>query len=143
MYTYKYPRPSLTADILVVDTEWEHVLLIKRGHDPYKGCWAFPGGFFDMNDDTIMATAQRELEEETGISDIAMQELFTASRKGRDPRGRTVSVVFLAEVNRASVNPHSGDDADEAKWFSIEELPNLAFDHAEIMEKAIKAHKER
>ena len=138
MYTYKYPRPAVTADIMVFDTEYKNILLILRGNDPFKNCWAFPGGFFDMEDRDIEHTATRELEEETGLSGIPLHEFCVASREGRDPRGRTVTVVFEAAVNPADVNPQGGDDASEARWFPLSDLPPLAFDHSEILEKWIK-----
>ncbi|MBP5190753.1 MAG: NUDIX hydrolase, partial [Bacteroidales bacterium] len=96
MYTYKYPRPALTADIALFNLDSTQVMLIRRGNEPFKDCWAFPGGFFDMTDRDIEHTATRELEEETGLKDIALTERFVASREGRDPRGRTVSVIFTA-----------------------------------------------
>ncbi|MBO4751148.1 MAG: NUDIX hydrolase [Bacteroidales bacterium] len=140
MYTYKYPRPALTADIVLLDAERREVLLIKRGNEPFRDCWAFPGGFFDMDDETIEATARRELKEETGVEDVKLEELCTASKKGRDPRGRTVTVVFVALVDRTKINAKGSDDAKEARWFGLDELPQLAFDHAEILQKAIKKY---
>ena len=140
MYTYKYPRPALTADVILLDKMRREVLLIERANEPFKGCWAFPGGFFDMDDETIEATARRELKEETGVDDVGLEELCTASKKGRDPRGRTVTVVFAALVDRTKINAKGDDDAKEARWFGLDELPQLAFDHAEILKKAIKKY---
>lgn len=137
-YTYQYPRPSLTADIVVFDTSTTKVLLIRRGREPYKDHWAFPGGFFDMTDADIEHTAARELEEETGLTGIALRMAHVASREGRDPRGRTVSVIFVAHINPASHHPQGGDDAAETRWFSLDELPPLAFDHSEILEKIVR-----
>ena len=135
MYTYEYPRPALTADIVVFDLERQNVLLIKRGNEPYRDCWAFPGGFFDMSDRDIEHTAARELEEETGLCGVPLRMACVASREGRDPRGRTVSVIFTAVVDPATVNPRGGDDAKEARWWPVDTLPPLAFDHAEVMDK--------
>ncbi len=135
MYTYEYPRPALTADIMVFNTFCTEILLIRRGNEPFKNCWAFPGGFFDMSDRDIEHTAVRELEEETGLVDIPLSEFCVASREGRDPRGRTVTVVFTARVNPDEVNPKGGDDACEARWFPLDNLPPLAFDHDEIIGK--------
>lgn len=135
MYTYRYPRPSVTADIAILSLDLQQVLLIRRGNDPFKGMWALPGGFFDMEDDDIACTARRELQEETGLADIPLYEVCTASRRDRDPRGRTVSVVFAAKVDPSQVRPLAGDDAAEARWFPLADLPPLAFDHGEIMQK--------
>ena len=140
MYSYAYPRPALTADIVLLDRGRREVLLIKRGHEPFKDCWAFPGGFFDEEDESIEATARRELKEETDVEEVMLEELCTASKKGRDPRGRTVTVVFAALVDRTKINAKGDDDAKEARWFGLEELPQLAFDHAEILKKAIKKY---
>jgi len=140
MYSYAYPRPALTADIVLLDRGRREVLMIKRGHEPFKDCWAFPGGFFDEEDESIEATARRELKEETDVEEVMLEELCVASKKGRDPRGRTVTVVFAALVDKEAINPRGGDDAKEARWFPLDELPPLAFDHAEIMQKAIKKY---
>lgn len=138
MYAYPYPRPSLTADVLVFADEGKSVLLVLRGNEPYKGMWAFPGGFFDMEDYDIEHTAARELQEETGLTGIPLTLIGIGSRKGRDPRGRTVSVVFMGDVDRAQVHPKGGDDATQAQWFSLDALPPLAFDHSEILQKALR-----
>ncbi|MDY5969949.1 MAG: NUDIX hydrolase [Bacteroidales bacterium] len=138
-YTYAYPRPAVTADILVFADDGRSLLLIQRGNDPYQGLWAFPGGFFDMSDTDIEHTAARELEEETGLANIPLALVAVASREGRDPRGRTVTVAFMADVNRQSVELRAGDDAKLAQWFPLDELPPLAFDHSEILEKALRA----
>lgn len=142
-YTYDYPRPAVTADILVFADEGRSLLLIQRGNEPFKGMWAFPGGFFDMSDADIEHTASRELEEETGLSGLPLTLIGIASRKGRDPRGRTVTAAFMADVQRQSVTPRAGDDAKLAQWFPLDALPPLAFDHAEILEKALLARQER
>ena len=141
MYTYEYPRPALTADIVLFSPDSTQVLLIRRGHEPFKDRWAFPGGFFDMSDRDIEHTATRELEEETGLKGIALKECFVASREGRDPRGRTVSVIFSARVDPSQVNAHGGDDAAEARWFPIDQLPPLAFDHDEVLARLLQEQK--
>lgn len=138
MFSYPYPRPALTADIVLLDAERREVLLIRRGNEPFRDCWAFPGGFFDMDDESIEATARRELKEETGLDVVCLEELCTASKAGRDPRGRTVSVVFVGVVDRTRLNARGADDAKEARWFPLDSLPQLAFDHGEILQKAIK-----
>lgn len=133
MYTYEYPRPALTADIVLFDNTKSQVLLIKRGHEPFKDHWAFPGGFFDMSDTDIEHTAHRELEEETGLRDVKLSLIHVASKEGRDPRGRTVTVIFTGQVDADKVVPRGGDDAKEAQWFRLDSLPPLAFDHDEIL----------
>lgn len=138
MYTYEYPRPALTADIALFNLDETEILLIRRGNEPYKNCWALPGGFFDMNDRDIEHTAARELEEETGLSNIELIQRLVASRDGRDPRGRTVSIVFSGHVDTSIVCPKGGDDAAEARWFPVKNPPQLAFDHDEILEKLTK-----
>ena len=135
-YTYKYPRPAVTADCVVMTTESEpRVLLIQRGGDPYKGHWAIPGGFLNM-DETTEQCAIRELEEETGLKIDQVHQIGAYSKVDRDPRGRTISVAYLAIVNQP-FEVSGQDDAAEAKWHSIKALPPLAFDHEEIMADAI------
>jgi 8-oxo-dGTP diphosphatase len=135
-YTYKYPRPALTADCIVFTTDAvPQVLLIERGNDPYKGCWAFPGGFLNM-DETTEQCAIRELEEETGLKIEKAHQVGAYSKVDRDPRGRTVTVAYLAIVDKP-LSVKGQDDAARAEWFPIDALPPLAFDHAEIMSDAI------
>ena len=136
-YTYKYPRPAVTADCIVITKETEpKVLLIQRGNEPYKGCWAFPGGFMDM-DETTEQCAIRELEEETELVVSHVQQVGAYSKVDRDPRGRTITVAYLALID--SPVPIKGqDDAASAQWFPLSTLPPLAFDHAEIMRDAVK-----
>lgn len=141
MYTYEYPRPALTADIALFSLDCKQILLIRRGNEPYKDCWALPGGFFDMTDRDIEHTATRELQEETGLSGIALTECFVASREGRDPRGRTVSVIFSARVDPSQVNARGDDDAAEARWFPVDQLPPLAFDHNEVLTRLLQEQK--
>ncbi len=136
-YTYKYPRPAVTADCVVITKEKEpKVLLIQRGNEPFKGCWAFPGGFMNM-DETTEQCAIRELEEETGLVVSNLQQIGAYSKVDRDPRGRTVTVAYLASVD-ASVPVMGQDDAAKAEWFPLSALPPLAFDHEEIMRDAIR-----
>ncbi len=137
-YTYKYPRPAVTADCIVITKEAEpKVLLIQRGDEPYKGCWAFPGGFMEI-DETTEQCAIRELEEETGLKVDEVHQIGAFSKVDRDPRGRTVTVAYLAFVD-TPVEVKGQDDAANAEWFPLSALPALAFDHADIM-KAVKAH---
>lgn len=137
-YTYKYPRPAVTADCVVITKDEDpKVLLIKRKNDPYKDCWAIPGGFLNM-DETLMQCAYRELQEETGITAktiVDIQEIGSYSQIDRDPRGRTITAAFLAIIEHV-VNVKGQDDATQAKWFPIDELPPLAFDHEDIIADA-------
>ena len=138
-YTYKYPRPAVTADCIVIAQEPEaKVLLIERADDPYKGCWAFPGGFLNM-DETTEQCAIRELEEETGMKVGVIHQIGAYSKVDRDPRGRTVTVAYLAIVDR-SLPVIGGDDAAKAEWWSLTALPKLAFDHDMIMQDAIRIY---
>ena len=140
-YTYKYPRPAVTADCVVVTHENEpKVLLIQRGNPPFKGCWAFPGGFMNM-DETTEQCVIRELEEETGLKVSELQQIGAYSKVDRDPRGRTVTVAYLVRID-VPVAVIGQDDASKAEWFSLLALPQLAFDHADIMRDAIRKYKE-
>lgn len=134
-FTYDYPRPAVTADCVVIAKENEpKVLLIQRGNEPFKGCWAFPGGFMNM-DETTEQCAVRELEEETGLKVTEIKQIGAYSKVDRDPRGRTVTVAYLVVIDKAKA-VKGGDDAAKAQWFPISGLPKLAFDHEEIMKDA-------
>lgn len=135
-YTYKYPRPAVTTDCVVFTQEEEpKVLLIQRGNEPYKGCWAFPGGFMNM-EETAEECAVRELKEETGLTVKQIQQIGAYSKVDRDPRGRTISIAYLAIVD-APTAVSGMDDAAKAAWFPLSSLPDLAFDHQDIMADAI------
>lgn len=136
-YTYDYPRPCVTTDCLIfrkVDTAWS-LLLIKRGNEPFKGCWALPGGFLEMDED-LDTCAARELQEETGLTGIELHQLYAFGAPHRDPRHRTISVAFwgVDETNQQAVG---SDDATKAQWFALDKLPGLAFDHELIIQKAL------
>ena len=135
-YTYKYPRPAVTADMIVVTEEAEpKILLIQRGGEPFKGCWAFPGGFMDM-DETTEQCARRELKEETGLEVGEITQVGAYSKVDRDPRGRTITVAYITRIPEPL--PVQGlDDAAQAKWWPVNALPPLAFDHAEILRDAL------
>lgn len=135
-YIYKYPRPAVTADCVVVTREKEpQVLLIQRGNPPFKGCWAFPGGFMNM-DETTEQCAIRELEEETGLKVSELQQIGAYSKVDRDPRGRTVTIAYLVRVDKP-VAVIGQDDAAQAEWWPLSALPQLAFDHEDIMRDAL------
>lgn len=135
-FCYDYPRPSVTVDIVVLTKEPRpRVLLIQRKQPPFEGAWALPGGFIDM-DETLEASARRELEEETGIKVGKLAQLAVFGDPGRDPRGRTISVVYLTRVTLNQVKPIAADDAVAAAWFPLTQPPKLAFDHRDILKLA-------
>ncbi|HYT90708.1 MAG TPA: NUDIX hydrolase [Gemmataceae bacterium] len=135
-YCYEYPRPSVTVDVVIVTREQNpRVLLIRRKHEPFAGMWAIPGGFLDM-EETLEAGAARELLEETGIRAADLEQLHAFGDPGRDPRGRTVSVAYLARVDVDAVQPQAADDAAEVAWHDLTRPPPLAFDHEKILECA-------
>ena len=134
-YVYKYPRPAVTADCIVFSRYPKpQVLLIRRGNEPFKGEWAFPGGFLNM-DETVQECARRELEEETGL--VVQDIHLVYSRLGRDPRGHTVTPAFLSIMDYP-LDVCGGDDAAQAQWFPLNQLPVLAFDHGEIISDAMR-----
>lgn len=137
-YTYEYPRPSLTVDCVVfgIDDENLKVLLIQRGAPPFEGRWALPGGFVHMNE-SLDDAARRELQEETGLERIYLEQLYTFGEPKRDPRGRVVSVAYYALVKLSDHRVHAATDAREARWFSVWETPALAFDHEKLLETAL------
>src|ERR1043165_750364 len=130
-YTYQYPRAALTVDCVVFgfDDQELKVLLIERGLEPFKGKWALPGGFVRV-DETLDDAARRELEEETGLKDVFLEQLYTFGAVDRDPRERVVSVAYYALVKPADHITAASTDAAEARWFPVSEVPSLAFDHA-------------
>ena len=152
-YTYEYPRPSLTVDCVIFgfdpNASFLKVLLIRRGDEPFKGQWANPGGFVEVSDEgdqgeSIDDAARRELEEETGIKVAYLEQLYTFGTPGRDPRGRVVTVAYVALVNQKEYQVSAGSDAAEAAWFPIEEalegdnVGPLAFDHRKILKLAVQ-----
>lgn len=135
-HCYEYPRPAVTVDVVVL-TDDAAILLVKRRSDPFAGRWALPGGFIDM-DETLADAAARELAEETGVAGLNLRQLKAFDDPDRDPRARTIGVAFLSEVNgRPDVT--AGDDAAEAAWHSLADLPPLAFDHDQIVACALAA----
>ena len=142
LYCYKYPHPAVTTDCVIFgfDGEKLNVLLVKRGGPPYLGWWAFPGGFVKM-DESAETSARRELKEETQLSAGYMEQLHTYSAPGRDSRERVITIAYLALVRISEVK--GGDDAAEAQWFPIDQVPHLAFDHDYILRDALARLRER
>ena len=133
-----HPHPFVTVDSVLFslrDGDLQ-VLLIRRKRPPFEGAWAIPGGFVEI-DETLEAAARRELQEETGLTGIALEQLYTFGDPGRDPRGRSITVAYFAAIPTASPNARAGDDAAEAGWWSIYNLPPLAFDHDKILSYAL------
>ena len=141
-YCYKYPHPAVTADCVIFGFDGLNlkVLLIQRGIEPFKGRWAFPGGFMQM-DETIEECARRELQEETGLVVNTVDQFHIFSDVNRDPRERVLTVAHYALVRLADVE--GGDDAARAQWFAQDEIPSLAFDHDRILRMALSTLKER
>ncbi len=133
-HTYKYPRPAMTVDIVVfaLDEEDLKVMLIQRDLEPFAGEWALPGGFVHV-DETLDEAARRELEEETGLKNIFLEQLYTFGDVDRDPRERVVTVAYYALVNLEGHNVRASTDARNAAWFAVSDLPELAFDHEHIL----------
>ena len=138
-YTYKYPRPAVTADCVVITHKAEpRVLFIKRGGEPFKDCWAIPGGFMEKGETTEQC-AVRELKEETNIVISDLHQIGVHSKVDRDPRGRTVSVAYLAITDKIQFAVGQ-DDAAEVKWWPLTALPKMAFDHDDIMRDAVRLY---
>lgn len=138
-YTYDHPRPALTVDCVIFGLDRSSklkILLIRRGSEPFKDSWALPGGFVEMDED-LETAALRELEEETGVKNVFIEQLYTFGAPNRDPRGRVVSVAYFALVNLEEHPVAAASDAGGVKWFETEKLPTLAFDHRLIMNVAI------
>ncbi len=133
-----YDRPSVTVDVVLFAFRANdlQVLLIRRGNWPYQGYWAIPGGFIQM-DETLEQSALRELREETGVEDVYLEQLYTFGDPARDPRSRVISVAYFALVGAEQAGQVQGaDDAAEARWWSMAQLPPLAFDHDRVLRYA-------
>lgn len=143
-YSYKYPHPAVTTDCVIFgfDGKRLHILLVERGIEPFKGSWALPGGFLNM-DETAEEGAARELAEETHVEDVYLEQFHVFSSVHRDPRERVITVAFYALVRKSDYQVIAGDDAARAMWFEVDELPPLAFDHEEIIDKARECLKEK
>ena len=139
MYTYEYPRPTVTVDIAIFRPLGEEyqILLIQRARAPYKGKYALPGGFIEM-DESLEAAARRELFEETGVNNVQLSQIRTFGDPERDPRGRVISTCFGCVLGVGDqIQIQAGDDAADADWFGLNDLPPLAFDHAILIQVAI------
>ena len=137
MFSYEYPHPAVTVDIAIFTLRDEELklLLIRRGAKPYKGKWALPGGFIHM-DESLEVAARRELEEETGVSGVFLEQLYTYGAPKRDPRERVITVAYYALIPSDRIEIRAASDAEAVGWFAIDEIPNLAFDHEEILSTA-------
>jgi|SRR5579859_2713210 len=135
----QWERPSVTVDVVILSLQEGDLkaLLIKRRNWPFEGYWAIPGGFIEMRE-SLEASARRELEEETGLRDLYMEQLYTFGDPDRDPRTRVITVAYLALVDYRQLHPNAADDAGEVGWFSMYDLPALAFDHAKILDYTLK-----
>lgn len=136
-YCYAYPHPAVTTDMVlftILDSQLQ-ILLIKRAAEPFRDVWALPGGFLDI-DESLEACAMRELEEETDLGGICLEQLYTFADPDRDPRERVISVAHYALVSADKLSPRAASDAKAVNWYPIDALPPLAFDHAEIISLA-------
>jgi 8-oxo-dGTP diphosphatase len=137
MAAQDFPKPSVTVDVVIMTLRDEQlqVLLVKRDIAPYRGRWAIPGGFVHITE-SLEAAARRELREETGVTDVYLEQLYTFGEPGRDPRGRVISVAYIA-LTPAPLVVKAGSDAREAQWWPVSDLPALAFDHDKIVQYAL------
>lgn len=143
MYTYQYPHPAVTTDCVIFGYDLREglsILLVQRGIDPFKGSWAFPGGFLRMDEDADTG-ARRELMEETGFEAESITQFGTFTAVDRDPRERVITIAYLALVRKGDVQ--GGDDAADARWFPVTAVPPLAFDHDRILRIALERLKEQ
>jgi 8-oxo-dGTP diphosphatase len=145
MLTYEYPRPMLTVDVVVFMSlnDQLHILLIQRAQSPFEGSWALPGGFVGI-EESLKSAAARELSEETGIKDCELKQFHTYGDPQRDPRGRVISVVYCTYLpTDVRLTVQGGSDANQARWFPITDLPDLAFDHSQIIQDALLCTRDR
>lgn len=141
-FCYDFPRPSVTVDIILFTFQHEElkVLLIRRKRDPFGGHWALPGGFVEIDED-LEAAAMRELWEETNVSDIYLEQLYTFGAPDRDPRTRVITVAYFALLSTEQMQRlqlRSADDADDVRWWNVYQLPDLAFDHPRVLHYALQ-----
>lgn len=139
-YVYEYPRPALGCECVVFDTNEDvpQVLLVRRGNEPYKGMWSIPAGFMDIDED-LDECPVRELYEETGVDILRgdVTQIYTKGKINDDPRGRIIVVVYATTVDKNEHVLCAGDDAEDAAWFRMDELPELAADHLETVRKTL------
>ena len=137
MHQYEHPHPAVTVDVVVftIRDRKLKLLLVRRGGEPYRGKWALPGGFIQM-DEGLDAAARRELQEETGVSGVFLEQLYTFGEPKRDPRERVITVAYYALIPSDKLQLRAASDAEAVGWFAMDELPKLAFDHAEIVSAA-------
>ena len=136
-YCYEYPHPAVTTDIVIFTIREQQLklLLVKRKGEPYKGKWALPGGFVAIDED-LHQCAERELAEETGVSGVYLEQLYTFGDPKRDPRERVITVAYYALIPSDKIELRAATDAEAVGWFAMDELPKLAFDHGDILETA-------
>lgn len=133
--TYKHPRPMVTVDVVIFSPEGEKVLLIKRAREPFKGKWALPGGFVGMAEE-LKEAANRELEEETGLTGVSLRQVRAFDTLGRDPRGRVITIAFCGTMDPKTTPIRAASDAAAVEWVNLEPFPELTFDHGEIVRAA-------
>jgi 8-oxo-dGTP diphosphatase len=137
MYQYEYPHPAVTTDIVIFtvrDNQLKLLLIMRKG-EPFQGKWALPGGFVQLDED-LETSARRELAEETGVSGVYLEQLYTFGAVNRDPRERVITVAYYALISSDKTVLQASTDAEAVGWFSMDDLPKLAFDHQQIVDKA-------
>src|SRR3989344_7448880 len=136
---HSFAKPSVTVDIVIFTIQDDDlkVLLVKRNIEPFKGKWAIPGGFVRI-EESLEEAAKRELEEETGVKNVYLEQLYTFGEPKRDPRGRVITVAYMALVNSENIKLKATTDVSEAQWFSVKKLPSVAFDHKKILDYAFQ-----
>ena len=136
-FTYRYPHPAVTTDIVIFTIRQDElkILLIKRALPPHRNQWALPGGFIKL-EESLEEGAKRELQEETGVTGVYLEQLYTFGRPDRDPRERVITVAYLALIPANEPEIKAATDAEDVSWFGLKELPDLAFDHKRILKMA-------